>query len=351
MVQRLFERLLLRPEDVPPSRPDVEVVGVFNPGAIRLGEEVILLVRVAERPRQRKDGFIALPRWSADGGLALDWVAEDEVEAPDARVVRRKADGLIRLTFLSHLRVVHCGSGRSVESVSSMLFAPAGEVEEYGVEDPRLTRIGDRVWFTYVAVSRHGPATALASTSDFRSFHRHGVIFCPENKDVVIFPERIGGDYVAVHRPAGMTRFTRPEMWLARSPDLLHWGRHVCLLGGDQAWESGRIGAGPPPLRTTQGWLLLYHGNRPGPRPGIVGAYTAGAMLLDADDPGRVLRRAPGPVLEPCAAFERHGFVPEVIFPTGIVDDGDTLLVYYGAADTCTAVVACSRAEILTALR
>jgi predicted GH43/DUF377 family glycosyl hydrolase len=350
MLRRLYERLLLGPGDVSPSRPDMEVVGIFNPGAIRMDNEVILLVRVAERPRERRPGFTALPRWSAESGLAIDWFGDSELDAPDARVVRRKADGLIRLTFLSHLRVVRCGDGRSVESIGAAVFAPAQETEEYGLEDPRLTRIGDRAYFTYVAVSRHGPATALASTKDFQTFERHGIIFCPENKDVVLFPDMIGSEYAALHRPAGMTPFTRPEMWLARSPDLVHWGRHTCLLGGSAAWESGRIGAGPPPLRTPEGWLVIYHGNRPGPRPGIVGAYTAGALLLDLEEPARVRRRTAGPILEPLADFERHGFVPNVVFPTGIVENGDTLLVYYGAADTCTAVVEFSRAEVMAAV-
>src|SRR5437016_3036728 len=131
MLRRLFERLLLGPADVPPSRPEMEVVGVFNPAAIRLGDEVILLVRVAEWPRERRQGFTALPRWSPDGGLAIDWLADSEIEPSDARVVRRKADGLIRLTFLSHLRLVRCGDGRSVESVTDVLFKPECEEEEY----------------------------------------------------------------------------------------------------------------------------------------------------------------------------------------------------------------------------
>jgi predicted GH43/DUF377 family glycosyl hydrolase len=349
MVRRLFERLVLRPEDVPPSRSDLEVVGVFNPGAFRLGDEVILLVRVAERSRERRPGFTALPRWRA-GELAIDWLADEDIQHLDARVVQRKADGLIRLTFLSHLRVVHCGDGRSLKSIGDVTFAPACEEEEYGVEDPRITPIDGRVYFTYVAVSRHGPATALAETGDFRTFKRHGIIFCPENKDVVLFPERIGNDYVALHRPAGMTPFTRPEMWLARSHDLIHWGQHTCVHGGVASWESGRIGAGPPPLRTPDGWLAFYHGNRSGMHQGSVGAYTAGALLLDLQDPARILRRTPGPILEPQTAFEREGFVPDVVFPTAIIDQGDTLLVYYGAADTCAAVVELSLDEVLEAM-
>jgi beta-1,2-mannobiose phosphorylase / 1,2-beta-oligomannan phosphorylase len=227
---------------------------------------------------------------------------------------------------------------------------PETEVEEFGVEDPRVTWLNNRFWFTYVAVSRHGAATALASTADFQTFQRHGVIFCPENKDVVLFPDRIGGHYAALHRPNGATQFSRPEMWLARSPDLVHWGQNDFLFGGRQAWESGRIGAGPPPLRTPAGWLEIYHGNARGQRRGDVGIYSAGAMLLDLEQPNRVLKRTPEAFFEPTADFERQGFVGDVVFPTGIVETPETLLVYYGAADMCTAVVEFSRAELMELL-
>src|SRR3954454_12348690 len=164
-VSRLSARLLLRPDDIPPSRDDFEVVGVFNPGAVRAVDEVVLLVRVAERPREGRPGFTGLPRWDAAGGLTIDWVPDAELIVIDPRVVRRKADGLVRLTFTSHLRVVRCGDGTAVREVTGVSFRPQGEVEEFGVEDPRITPLNGRFSFTYVAVSRHGTATALASTS------------------------------------------------------------------------------------------------------------------------------------------------------------------------------------------
>ena len=209
-------------------------------------------------------------------GLTIDWVPDAELEPVDPRVVRRKADGLVRLTFTSHLRVVRCGDGRAVQEVTGVTFRPQEEVEEFGVEDPRITPLDGRFYFTYVAVSRHGPATALACTTDFRTFERHGVIFCPENKDVVLFPERIGGTYAALHRPVCGTPFTRPEMWVARSPDLIHWGTHAPLGVSGGEWQSGRVGAGPPPVRVPGGWLAIYHGNRHPTRPGEVGTYYGG---------------------------------------------------------------------------
>ncbi len=204
----------------------------------------------------------------------------------DPRVVKRKADGLVRLTFISHLRAVRCRDGRSVEEVTDVRFLPDSALEEFGVEDPRITAIGERFYFTYVAVSRHGAATALASTTDFRRFDRHGVIFCPENKDVVLFPERVDGNYVALHRPNAATPFCRPEMWVAWSLDLIHWGGHDCLHGGGAEWETGRVGAGTPPVRVADGWLEIYHGNRQPTRPGEVGTYSTGVLLLDSAQPG-----------------------------------------------------------------
>ncbi len=264
--------------------------------------------------------------------------------------MRRKSDGLVRLTFISHLRVIRCGDGRSVRDVTNVTFRPQNELEEFGVEDPRITPLNGRFYFTYVAVSRHGPATALASTTDFRTFTRHGIIFCPENKDVVLFPEKIGGTFAALHRPVCGTPFTRPEMWVARSPDLIHWGAHTPLTLSGGAWQSGRVGAGPPPVRVAGGWLALYHGNRHPTRPGEVGTYYGGALLLDATDPTRVLKRTAEPFMQPEANFEREGFVPNVVFPTGVAEDGEKLLVYYGAADAVTAVAEFSSVELLGAM-
>lgn len=349
-IRRQWTRLLLGPRDVPSSSAEFEVIGVFNPGAVRVGKEIILLVRVAERPREIRPGWIGLARWDVERGATIDWVPEDEWEAIDPRVVRNRVSGRIRLTFLSHLRVVHWGQDRDRVQLSDVTIWPENGWEEYGVEDPRITRIDGRFFITYVAVSKHGPATALASTTDFRHFERHGIIFCPENKDVVLFPEKVGGQFAAIHRPVCGTPFTRPEMWFARSPDLRHWGAHEPLVLAGSDWRSGRVGAGPPPLRVPEGWLLLYHGNRPPSRAGDVGAYFGGALLLDEEKPFLVRRIAAEPFLAPEADFEVGGFVPNVVFPTAVAEDGDYFLVFYGAADQFTAVTRLPGAELLAEL-
>lgn len=342
---------LIGPDDVPPSREDLEVVSVFNPGAARLADgSVILLARIAERVREVRPGYVGLPRWQAGSGVVIDWAPEDQVDRLDARVVRRKADGLVRLTFLSHLRVVRCGDGRKAAGLGPGVFSPATPLEEFGVEDPRLTFLNNRWYFTYVAVSRHGPATALASTTDFVEFARHGVIACPENKDVVLFPNRVAGAFAALHRPVCGTPFTRPEMWFARSLDLVHWGGHQPIVLGGAAWQSGRVGAGAPPLKVPGGWLEIYHGNRQPTRPGEVGAYYGGALLLEEERPWRVVKRTAEPFFTPEADFERHGFLPDVVFPTAVIRVGEKLLMYYGAADARIGLAEFAEADLMAHL-
>lgn len=351
MLKRLFNSCLLRPEEFEPSQPDLEVIGAFNPGAVATERGVTLLVRIAEQAVEKRPGYHGLPRFdSKTRRVVIDWEQHQTHTPVDIRVVRKKRTGLVRLNFISHLRILHSKDGRTIDAIDSMRFEPANDYEEFGVEDPRITKIGGNFYFTYVAVSRHGVATALASTRDFQKFERHGIIFYPENKDVVLFPEQIAGKYCALHRPNGSTPFTKPEMWMATSPDLISWGCHEPFLGGSAQWDIGRIGAGTPPLLTNDGWLEIYHGNSRGEEDQGIGAYSAGLLLLDREHPWKILAGSGG-VFGPETEFERQGFVPEVVFPTGIIQQGETALVYYGAADTCTAVVEFSMRDILQALR
>ena len=349
IAERHYNECILRPEDLEPTRPELEVVSAFNPGAAEIDGEVVLMVRVAERPRDRREGCTGLPRWDLDEGPVVDWIDNKELEAIDPRMLRH--GNRIRLTFISHIRTYRSHDGRNVDLSTENRFVPRNEYETFGVEDPRITRIGDRFWITYVAVSERGPATALASTADFEDFQRHGIIFCPENKDVVFFPEKFGEDYLAIHRPNPHLHFSPPGMWLARSTDMIRWGEHRALHAGTSEWEAGRIGAGPPPLKTPEGWLLMYHGKAGSAAPGQVATYSAGLLMLDREDPAQITRHAPDPVMVPEADFETEGFVPSVVFPTATVRRDDRLQVYYGAADTATGLVEYSLEDLLAAVR
>lgn len=353
-IPRLDTVCLLCPEQVPPSHASLRVISAFNPGVVELGERIGLLVRIAETPVETRPGFVGLPRYaSGRSEPVIDWLPESAIERIDPRVVRLKENGAIRLTFVSHLRWVLLDStGKRVEQIDPHpTFYPQTEWETYGVEDPRITPLDGQYYFTYVAVSPHGACTALASTSDFRTFTCHGIVFPPENKDVLLFPERVQGRYVALHRPNPNTHFHPPEMWIAYSHDLIHWGEHRPLYGGRRDWENDRVGGSTVPIRIPQGWLEIYHSNQKARHEAGVGTYTASAMLLDPDDPARVLAISEEPILVPEADFERNGFVPNVVFPTGLVVRGERVLLYYGTADTCTAVAELALEAIVHSLR
>ena len=352
MPYRLSCQRILGPEHLTPSDPRLKVVGAFNPGAAMLGDETILLVRVVEQVIDDRDDAEASPRYVPGQGLTIDWLPVEDLAYEDPRVYRDRHTGFERLRFISHLKVVRSTDGRTVsDDLAGPAILPTTAYETYGIEDPRITRIGDVYYITYVGVSPHGVATCLMSTRDFISFERHGIIFPPENKDVLLFPERIAGDYVAMHRPVPLMQMRPPEMWIAHSPDLIHWGRHQHLLGATRHWERSRIGGGTPPIRTPRGWLSLYHASERREGDTGPGAYTAGALLLDLENPRRVLAQAHDPVMRPREDWERQGFVNDVVFPTAMIEHDQQLWVYYGAADCATAVAVFDQADILAMLK
>jgi predicted GH43/DUF377 family glycosyl hydrolase len=182
-------------------------------------------------------------------------------------------------------------------------------------------------------VSRLGITTSLLRTTDFQTFERQGAILLPDQKDVVVFPERIDGTYRAFTRPMPGSFGRILGIWLAESPDLVHWGQHrPVALPRPGRWDETRIGASLVPIRVAEGWLELYHGADRTNR------YGMGALLLDADDPSKVLGRTADPVLVPEVDYEHNGFLHDVVFPSGHValDDG-RIRVYYGAADSSLA--------------
>jgi beta-1,2-mannobiose phosphorylase / 1,2-beta-oligomannan phosphorylase len=196
---------------------------------------------------------------------------------------------------------------------------------------------------TYVSVSRLGIATSRLTTKDFNSFEHHGVMMHPDQKDVVLFPQRVNGQYVAFTRPMPGSFGRVLGIWMAESDDLVHWGHHRPIaLPRAGMWDEMRIGASCVPIRVPEGWLELYHGSDRSNR------YGMGALLLEADDPAHVIGRTTHPLLVPEAPYEHDGFLNDVVFPSGhvLLDDG-WIRVYYGAADTSTAGADFAIADIL----
>lgn len=356
---RLETRCLIRPGDLPPSRDGFEVIGTFNPAAVQRDDgSVVMLVRVAERPVEQRPGYVAAPRYTRDEDISIDWIDHEQVTLNDPRMAIYKYTGFKRLTFTSHLRVVHFESdGVSLREVGGVIES-FDDHATFGLEDPRITAIeGDGAFrITAAAASEHGVCTVLMSTGDFTSFNHGGIIFCRENKDVVLFPEKVDGRYVAIHRPTGKFEVTQPEMWISYSPDLRYWGDHRPLWGSANApepatsWDSGRVGGGVPPIRTERGWLKIYHASCK-PEPGEpIGVYAAGALLLDGDDPSKVIARSPDAFMRPEEDFEKVGFVKAVVFPTGYAMQDQDILLYYGAADTNVGVVRYNLAGLLDSL-
>lgn len=329
---------IITPAMVRPSRPDLEVVGVFNPGVIRHGQEIILLLRVAEAPLREADDEVAAAIFNASSGrLEMKRWKRDTpgIDVSDPRIVA--LDGRMWLTSISHMRVARSTDGFHFEIEAKPALEAATDLEAFGIEDPRITLIDGTYWINYTAVSQHGISTALASTRDFRTFERHGIIFSPPNRDVTIFPELIRGRYAALHRPMP-EGLGDPAIWVAWSPDLLDWGHHAPVASARRGtWDDLKVGGGAVPFRVTTGgrpgWLAIYHGVTRSPL-----TYSLGALLLDEKDPGKVIGRSKEPILAPEAPYEREGFFAKVVFSCGVIAEGDSVRVYYGAADGVTAV-------------
>lgn len=220
--------------------------------------------------------------------------------------------------------------------------------EHWGIEDPRITQVGDEYFVVYVGFSVAGPLVLLATTRDFKTWDRRGVLMAPEDKDAALFPCLFDGRWALIHRPSPSMSGLGAHIWLSFSPDLRHWGDSKVLLPARRGgwWDANKVGVGPPPLLTGEGWLVCYHGVRTTASGSI---YRLGLALLDRDDPTRVLARGNEWVLGPAEPYERTGDVPDVVFPCGWVlqEDGETLLLYYGAADSVTCVAQASLPAML----
>jgi beta-1,2-mannobiose phosphorylase / 1,2-beta-oligomannan phosphorylase len=390
LAHRLDNNPILTSADVAPSQTALEVVSVFTAAAARVGDETILLLRVAERPRAMS-GLLAPTSRTLDlaapherlepvppGTLGEDVIGIaflDPATEPRRVVVayvRKDLPGLdisdprsiqvsrrsptpgarleVRdyLTQISHLRVARSSDGAHFTVDQLPAVVPSDSFEEYGCEDPRATLI-DGVWhITYVSVGAVGITTSRLTTTDFRSFERQGVMFLPDHKDVALFPDRVRGRYVALTRPMPASFNRVLGIWVAFSDDLVGWGGHRPLaLPRPGMWDGVRTGAGSVPFRVPEGWLELYHGVD------AAGQYAMGALLLDAEDPTRVVGRSPEPILTPDRDYEQSGFYRNTVFSCGHLplDDGcDRIRMYYGAADSCMAAADFDVKEIVASL-
>jgi beta-1,2-mannobiose phosphorylase / 1,2-beta-oligomannan phosphorylase len=344
IAKRFPENPILKPDDIRPSLAGMKVECLLNPGVFRFNDQTWLLLRVAERPEQ-KPGKTSFPILGATGELQILEFdnADPKLNRADPRVIGY--DGKDYLTTMSHLRLVASSDGINfAEAQGYAALFGQGELESYGIEDCRVVQIGETYYLTFTEVSEHGVGVGLRSTTDWRHIRQHGMILPPHNKDCAIFGEKIGGKYYALHRPSSPT-LGGNYIWLAESPDLVHWGRHRCLAHGRPGlWDSARVGAGAAPIRTPEGWLEIYHGANGEHR------YCLGALLLDLESPWKVLARSREPVMAPIADYERTGFFGNVVFTNGHVVDGDTVTLYYGASDSVICGARLSIQEILQTL-
>lgn len=344
IAKRFKQNPLLTPKDVKPSREGMTVECLLNPGVFRFDKKIWLLIRVAERPEQ-SEKFVSLPIYNEQGELEILQFDKNDphLDFSDPRVIRYKDKDY--LTTLSYLRLMCSDDGKKFYDPDNYppIFGK-GLLESYGIEDCRVIEIDGIYYLTYTMVSSYGVGVGLIQTRDWKHYDRKGMIFPPHNKDCAIFEEKIRDRYYALHRPSS-PQLGGNYIWIAESPDLIHWGHHKCIATTRKnTWDSARIGGGCSPIRTPKGWLAIYHGADENHR------YCLGALLLDIKDPSQVVARSEFPFMEPTEEYELNGFFGNVIFTNGHVVIGDTVKLYYGASDEVICGAEISIQEILFSL-
>lgn len=347
IAKRFTENPLLSPPDMQPGSDGLQISCLLNPGVFQYDGKTWLIVRVAERPAQ-KENTISFPILTEAGITEIIEIAKDDpdLKATDARVISYK--GVDYLTTLSHLRLLCSDDGiRFYEPVGYQSLVGEGVLQTFGVEDCRVTLLDNIYYLTFTAVSGNGVGVGLRTTKDWKNFQSHGMILPPHNKDCAIFEEKINGLYYALHRPSSVD-IGGNYIWLASSPDGIHWGNHRCIIKTRKdAWDSARVGAGAAPIKTDKGWLEIYHGANDQHQ------YCLGAFLLDSDDPSKVIARTEDPIMVPTAPYELSGFFGNVVFTNGhiVSPDKDTITIYYGASDEFVCGARFSIKEIFSLLK
>ena len=354
---KIEDRLLLKPEDFKPSFRGWSIEGVLNPAAVRLpNKKIVLYVRVAEMAGRKHHDLKSCPVVSSEEDYKKHFKELHKGKAfKMAGNIVHIEKGVCRLSTISHFRkVVLSDDGITIEKIYQQhAFTGVKEDGAYGVEDPRIVKIDGKYIMTYVTVAENeGVCTSLAISKDLKNWKRKGIIFREQNKDAFLFPEKINGKYAALHRPEGFFEFSKPSIWISYSPDMIHWGEEKSIMQPRQnSWEQDRLGGGAPPIKTKNGWLLIYHGVRNIKNKGI---YSAGVTLLDLKNPARIIARSPKgrPLIVPNSSYEKQGFIDNVVFPTGAVPtlDGKSLLIYSGGADKIVSVKKISFEEIFRSM-
>ena len=210
--------------------------------------------------------------------------------------------------------------------------------------DPRITDLDGVFYVTWCNSTEHGPAIGLATTKDFKTFEQMENPLPPANRNCVMFPRKINGQYAIYHRPSDRGHTPFGDIYYAESPDLVHWGHHRFVLGPKGGWQSMKTGPGPHPIETTEGWLLIYHGVWCSCNGYI---YSAGGALLDLDKPWKVIARTKDYLMYPTELYERVGDVPNVLFPSSAVVEGNKIRLYYGCADTCISMAEAELSHVI----
>lgn len=256
-------------------------------------------------------------------------------------------------SHLTAVRSINGTDGWIFDDQPTMLPDPVNYPEEkWGIEDPRITYLAekDKYCITYTAYGQYGALVALALTKDFKQFERLGTVSMPWDKDATVLSRKINGEWVLIHRPS--TIGSGSHMWISYSPDLVYWGKHQIMLEARDGgwWDARKIGLSPPPIETSEGWLTIYHAVRETASGSI---YRLGLALFELENPAKCIRRGDEWIFAPKEPYELNGDVHDVVFPCGttVSDDGDTLNVYYGGADTCIALAQGSIKEMLAWLK
>jgi beta-1,4-mannooligosaccharide/beta-1,4-mannosyl-N-acetylglucosamine phosphorylase len=250
-------------------------------------------------------------------------------------------------------------SGKSADGLKIDLdLDPIQWVDENGAPnptsyayDPRVVEI-DGEYFVTWCDDMKGPSIGLGKTKDFKTFVRMPNPLMPYNRNGVLFPRKVNGKYLLLSRPSDTGHTPFGNIYISESPDMVHWGNHKLVMtnGGQGWWQGMKVGAGPVPIETTEGWLLFYHGVSSTCN-GYV--YSIGAVILDIDEPSKVLYRTRDYLLTPEKDYETTGFVPNVAFPCANLYDAETgrIAIYYGAADTYTAIAFAQVDELLSYIK